>query len=266
MKKSFFVVAPVITMIALVAALAFFKVGHKNAMGIVILALPIVSLISYFIFLQKRDVWSAVRGFCLASIMATLSLLLLFAIRNGEVFISDFSFYQITTILALALAVAVFEEFIFRGLLLGLLTRYFPKLPLSLSLLLQALAFAASHFDKEPLFYVQTMVAGCFLGWTALKTKSLWFPIGFHFGWDLIVLLSTGYHSKNFGHLRGVLIFDVHYAYLQDLVFMVACGVSACIVVKFRAGLPVKAPSLPMPSPTFSLQTNVRDGVGITSQ
>ena len=173
-----------------------------------------------------------------------MSLLVLFVIRNGEVFISDFSFYQTTTILALTLAVAVFEEFIFRGLLLGLLTRYFPKLPFSLPLILQALAFAASHFDKEPLFYLQTLVAGCFLGWTALKTKSLWFPIGFHFGWDLIILLATGYHSKNFGHLKGMLIFDAHYAYLQDAVFMVACAASAYVVVKFRAALPVKAPSL----------------------
>lgn len=233
MKKSLFVVVPVISMMVLVAALAIFKVGHKNAMGAVTLALPVFFLISYFIFLQKRDVRSGVLGFGLASIMATLSLLILYIIRNGEVFFSDFSFYQLATIAALALAVAVVEEFIFRGLLLSMLTRCFPKFPFSLVLFLQALAFAASHFGKEPLFYVQTLIGGLLLGWTAVKTKSLWFPIGFHFGWDLIVVLSTGYHSNNFGHLKGVLVFDTHYAYLQDLVFMAACGGSAYVVMKF---------------------------------
>lgn len=233
MRKILFLATPIASIFLLLVTMIFFKVGQKESMGVITIAIPIVILISYFAFLQRQNISLAILGFSLSSIMATLSLSLLYLIRGGEFFISNFSSYQTFIIIALVLAVSVIEEFIFRGVVLGALIQYLPKFPLLMSLLIQAILFSATHAGKEPFFYLQASFAGLFFGWTAVKTKSLWYPIGFHFGWDLIIVLSTGYHSKNFGHLKGFVIFDSNYGYLQNFVFIISCGISAYIISRF---------------------------------
>lgn len=237
MKKVLFLVTPIVSILILLVALIFFKVDHKISMATLTIAVPIVILVSYFIFLQRSDISLAISGFSLSSIVASLSIGVLYLIRGGEFFIPDFSPYQLVTVTALVLSVAAIEEFIFRWFVLGALTRYLPQFPMPLSLLIQAIFFSASHLGKEPLFYLHAAVAGLFLGWTAVKTKSLWYPIGFHFGWDLIIVFATGYHSNNLGHLKGMLVFDSNYGYLQNFVFIFFCGISFCLVAKFPSTL-----------------------------
>jgi membrane protease YdiL (CAAX protease family) len=106
--------------------------------------------------------------------------------------------------------VAVVEEFLFRGVLLGLAAKAFGKWPAALGV---SLAFAAVHFlrpgkqldpavewwsglaqiarvfDTAPpmpllfLGFVSLSVAGMILAMATLWTRSLWLAIGLHAGW-----------------------------------------------------------------------------------
>ncbi|MRW84479.1 CPBP family intramembrane metalloprotease [Pseudoduganella sp. FT26W] len=115
-----------------------------------------------------------------------------------------------------------------------------------LVLAIQAAAFSASHFHKSPLFYVQAFVAGMFFGWTVLKSRYLWFAIGFHFGWDLMIVFATGYHSMNFGHVRGMVVFEPDYAQVENVIFSLAVGVAALLYSR-ASRLPHIASSPPPP-------------------
>jgi membrane protease YdiL (CAAX protease family) len=113
-------------------------------------------------------------------------------------------------IAATAGIVAVVEEFLFRGVLLGLAARSFGRWPAALGV---SLAFAGVHFlrpskqadssvewwtglaqilrvfDAAPppslwiAGFLSIFVAGMILAFAALRTRSLWLSIGLHAGW-----------------------------------------------------------------------------------
>ena len=121
-------------------------------------------------------------------------------------------------ILATAGGVALVEELLFRGFLLGMLLRALRPLPAAL---VSSAIFAAVHFlrpSRSPVGEVTwwsgfeqaatvfhawpvwplwawglatLMVAGMLLAWTVLRTRALWLGIGVHAGW---VLSQQGFH------------------------------------------------------------------------
>lgn len=82
-------------------------------------------------------------------------------------------------------AAAVTEELIFRGLLLRLIER---RLGSWIALSVTAVLFGLMHMANEnaTLFGALAIAveAGCMLGAAYLATRSLWLPIGLHFGWN----------------------------------------------------------------------------------
>ncbi|USX21443.1 CPBP family intramembrane metalloprotease [Oxalobacteraceae bacterium OTU3REALA1] len=203
---------------------------------IIVLAFSVGSAIavmmSYVLF-GKRDFPMGIFGFFLAIIMAFGSILIIYKLMPGEVFTPDLSVRHIFSIIAVALMASIAEEFIFRGLVLWFLLRYFKKIPVFILLSIQAVLFTVSHKNGTPVFVFLTFGFGLFFGWTAYKTRSLWFPIGFHFGWDIIIVFATGFHSLNFGHIKGMVIFNNDFPGVDNLVFLVALGLSAMMFVKF---------------------------------
>jgi len=131
-----------------------------------------------------------------------------FRIRN------EFSLAPIIRILFTAAFVSVFEESLFRGVLLGLTIQSMKRLP---ALIVVSVAFSVVHFIKPkgliPANEVHWMsgfdllgssldgglafsvlagglatlfVIGMITGYATLKTRSLWLAIGLHAGWILI--------------------------------------------------------------------------------
>lgn len=237
MKKASIFAIPLFAFIFSVAILNFLPVSRSSAMLIALLGFPAAILTSYFLW-GKRDIKSGLAGWALATALCSFSLLALYLLRSGTFFAPDISLVHFAGVVALALSAGILEEFFFRGLLLGLLMKYFSRLPVFILLALQALLFSAWHLDKTPLFYVQAFAAGLFFGWTVLKTKSLWFAIGFHFGWDLMMVFLFGYHSRNFGHLKSVIIFAPQYAYAEHLIFVLALGIAAFLFTKMTRQMP----------------------------
>ncbi len=120
----------------------------------------------------------------------------------------------IKAVLVPAIAAATIEEWLFRGLLLGLWLRFSKPLAACVG---SSLVFAFVHFLEpphgsviadpgqvfagfellgkiifhfaDPRFFVtdfaSLFTAGLILAWARLKTGALWFPIGLHAGWIL---------------------------------------------------------------------------------
>lgn len=122
----------------------------------------------------------------------------------------ELNFAPLLRILLTAGFVALVEEWLFRGVLLGLASRTFGKVTAALGV---SVIFAGVHFIKPgtspdeavgwstgfaqiarvfdsapPLAYLSLgflslFVAGLILALAALRTRSLWLPIGLHAGW-----------------------------------------------------------------------------------
>ena len=127
-------------------------------------------------------------------------------------FNADIEGVKIFRIAGTAVVVAVVEEFLFRGVALGLAARSFGRWTAAVAV---SLIFAAVHFLKpakeadavvywwtgfaqiprilesvpHPVTlafgFVSLFVAGMILALAALRTRSLWLPIGIHAGWIL---------------------------------------------------------------------------------
>lgn len=122
----------------------------------------------------------------------------------------DLDWFPLVRILLTAGFVSCLEEFLFRGVFLGLAVRSMGALRASVVV---SLVFAAVHFirpvkpataevtwasgfsqlgavfDNLPAMptlafgFVTLLVAGLILAWVTLKTRSLWLAIGIHAGW-----------------------------------------------------------------------------------
>lgn len=86
--------------------------------------------------------------------------------------------------------VAFGEEFVFRGFLLSGLVAAWGRW---LGLLAMAVPFAAMHLlvgdasaTPLPVFVLMLTLPGLLLGWAALRTRSLWLPMGIHFMWNFM--------------------------------------------------------------------------------
>lgn len=84
----------------------------------------------------------------------------------------------------LLLVAATFEEIVFRGYVFQTLLR---DVPVAVPLTLLSILFGLAHWSNpsRTLFSTtNTILAGIWLSLAYLKTRSLWFPTGLHFGWN----------------------------------------------------------------------------------
>lgn len=104
---------------------------------------------------------------------------------------------NIFSIATLVILAPIFEELIFRGIILnGLLKRYSPVL----SIVVSSLLFAAVHLN--PWQFVSAFILGLFIGWVYLRTKSISLAIIIHAFNNLAAILpellgfSSNYDNK----------------------------------------------------------------------
>jgi uncharacterized protein len=79
---------------------------------------------------------------------------------------------------------AMFEELLFRGYLLQTMMQWMTFLP---ALLVMSLLFGAAHTQNPHATVLSTanvLLAGVWLSFAYLKTRSLWLPFGLHLSWN----------------------------------------------------------------------------------
>lgn len=88
--------------------------------------------------------------------------------------------------LAVAIASAVGEEIVFRGVVFRLLQE---RLGTTIALILSAVAFGFVHAGNHGATWISTLAialeSGALMGLAYAATRTLWLPIGLHFGWNL---------------------------------------------------------------------------------
>ncbi len=106
--------------------------------------------------------------------------------------------------LADALETAVFEEILWRGMLLAWLETRWGS---GRALLISALLFGAMHFANpgfSPVAVVGLVAAGVLLGAAWIAARSLWLPIGLHLAWNFTETGVFGASTSGHGELAGL--------------------------------------------------------------
>lgn len=111
---------------------------------------------------------------------------LLVAIDEVSIRTINFNYYEFLKSSLLFLFVALVEELLFRGYIQHYLMQSMNKY---LALVITSLVFTAVHLMNPNTTWMGIMsifVCGFVMGLTYIHTKSLWFPIVFHFWWNFI--------------------------------------------------------------------------------
>jgi membrane protease YdiL (CAAX protease family) len=182
-----------------------------KGLAAIIIGIPVVLLITRHLW---RRSWEWIRfkfngkffsyGFLLGIVLPLIVLLLLFSLGMAAIVAtpSRYNFVDLLSIIlgttGFALVVAISEELIFRGMAFR---EWAVKIGWLLAIIFSGLYFGAVHIlsllPQVGLFQVgwiivSAMVAGILFVAMYLRSKSLWLPIGFHFGWNLCLQLFFG--------------------------------------------------------------------------
>jgi membrane protease YdiL (CAAX protease family) len=154
----------------------------------------------------------------LGFLLAAGAMVLLFAIEvkvgwlvvegwNWQVLAPDAWLRNLWLAVLINATVAVGEEAVFRGYLLTGLARAWGQ---RIGLAIMAVVFAAQHLlvtgAEETywlLFVAMLALPGLLLGWSYLKTGSLWLPIGVHVAWNLLQDDLLNLHGRGVPSLVG---------------------------------------------------------------
>ena len=192
-------------------------------------------------FLDKNDIfkWSKtnlikniiffVLGFIASLLLFMTSIYLIDLFFQGSLTIDKLSFELLTfvKILCLTLSVSVFEEALFRGILIGWLKEKKGK---SMAFLISLAAFTLPHMIHSLSFYYvfNILAAGIFLGTVYLVWDTLVFNIAFHMMWNII---SAGLGTLDAKKNNGIFSFLVEDMKAFQLIVAIILIVLALLTV-----------------------------------
>lgn len=134
-------------------------------------------------------------GFVPAAVLAFIYFFISIKVLEAEVVVNES--YSLLNFLSGAMWTfrsVLFEEFVFRGALLFLAIKYLGKFG---GILISSVAFGIFHWfsfnllgDVIQMIYVFliTGIAGLMFGYAYTETRSLYLPLGLHFGWNIITI------------------------------------------------------------------------------
>lgn len=150
---------------------------------------PIVSL-GLDRHLNRNDAWA---GLLLSMVLLGIGSLILYFTGTIRWVDSNFSSADFFLGIMLMILVAVGEEFVFRGYLLNNLMDSLDKWT---ALIASSMLFTIAHSlnpGLTPLALINLFLGGMLLGINFVYTKTLWFSVGLHFGWNFIQGNLLGY-------------------------------------------------------------------------
>lgn len=128
-------------------------------------------------------------SFCVAYFVNLVNLLLnqLFGISmtSSHLDLGPFNFYTFLILIYVVVLGPLFEELLFRGLILRTLDQYHR----GFAILISSLLFGMLHMNLQQ--GIVTFAIGCVLAYVSLKYDSLWLPIGMHMINNLVAVLVT---------------------------------------------------------------------------
>ncbi len=193
-----------------------FKIGYKNVL--IIIAVALISLFGLQYFVGIFDHILDLIGFNLNDASAEGAIIAGLPLTNiGWYFLN---------IVVLAVLPAICEELIFRGVVLSGLRKNFSE---KLALVLSALMFAFMHGNLQQLIY--PFLLGLILGWIVMRTGSVFSSMLVHFISNAIVI-TFAYIQIQTGWSMDIAI-NTWYYYVIAIALFVLTGVLIYIIDKF---------------------------------
>jgi len=125
-------------------------------------------------------------GILIGVILQSLTILFIYLMGGYEV-VSINKFIYVIPALTMAFTSSVFEEILLRGIIFRIMEE---KMGSYIALVISALIFGGLHFANPNGSLVASIglaiQAGLLLGVSYMYTRSLWLPIGLHFGWNFM--------------------------------------------------------------------------------
>jgi len=145
---------------------------------------------------SKKRVRDLLVGLLVSAIFCAADFLSIAVITQTRLTLNN-QFTTITFFVSLwwTLKSVLFEEFIFRGALLYIAIQ---KLGIRLACIISAVAFGIYHWFSYEVFgdpikmiliFITTGIGGLMFAYAFASTKSLYLPIGLHFGWNLVTIV-----------------------------------------------------------------------------
>ena len=164
--------------------------------------LPALFVLKYCDYRPFSDLGLSIRGRWKDFLYGLLVAVLLYGIGFGlslalgedRIMGVHFSFTNLAGSFGVCILIALTEEIMIRGYVLGRLLR--TRLNKFLSLLISSVLFSLMHlFNPNVAFLpmLNLVLAGCLLGAAFLYTRNLWFPISLHLFWNWLQGPVLGY-------------------------------------------------------------------------
>lgn len=128
---------------------------------------------------------------------------------------------NIYSFLSVVIAAPLFEEFLFRGILLdGLLKNYSPRK----AIIISALLFGIVHLN--PWQFIGAFFCGILMGWIYYRTKNIWYTVFYHFANNLLGFVFTTDKDSFNQSFAGI----IHCVQYQWLIVATAIGLLALVL------------------------------------
>jgi uncharacterized protein len=127
--------------------------------------------------------WGTITGVCASCVV--LGIVLVMGARFGEP-----TYEKIPSLVAACFWTALLEEILFRA---ALLTLFIRLMPTWLAVILASLLFALVHVERDTMGWLALCIAGICYGVVYLEYRSLWAVVGMHFGWNVVIAMTSGF-------------------------------------------------------------------------
>lgn len=164
--------------------------------------LPAILLLKYCDFRPLSDLGLQIKGhyldllygFLTAALIYGVGLVILLALGEIKIAGIQFNFINMAGGFCICILVALGEEIMTRGYILGRLLR--TRLNKFLCLGISSVIFSFMHFFNPNVAFMPMLnlaLAGCMLGVVFIYTRNLWFPISLHLFWNWLQGPILGY-------------------------------------------------------------------------
>jgi uncharacterized protein len=122
----------------------------------------------------------------------------------------NFHMQSMLYLLLYYLFVSLYEEFLYRGYLLGYYTK---QMPVYLAVILTAVVFALMHMANRSfnaIALINVILLGVVLGLIRIRGRNLWAPIGLHFLWNFMQGPVFGFSVSGSPRSHGIFLMWLH--------------------------------------------------------
>lgn len=154
------------------------------------------SLLVLGVIPTKQRITQFLIGILSFGLLAGVYFMISIMVLNPEIRVNtEYSFFRFLSAAWWVFRSVLFEEFLFRGALLFITLKYLGE---NKAILISSFIFGIYHWFSYEVFgdlismiyvFVITGIGGCMFAFAFARTRSLFLPVGLHYGWNLVTII-----------------------------------------------------------------------------